>query len=163
MSGMQLVPAWCLHRHPSRIRPDRARGQADFVIATPMRALLFAGALLALALSQPVESSLGQLPTPPVVAMSGEAPDPGTSERPMDEQLFKYALTQGGLTIVCLVLFWWIQREHKRQDAAKDERQQILIGLVEKNTTALVQSTENSARLARAIESTRLLPPGAGV
>ena len=80
-----------------------------------------------------------------------------------EEQLFKYALTQGGLTIVCLVLFWWITREHKRQDAVKDERQQILISLVEKNITALVNSEQTNARLARALEARIVLPPGAGV
>ncbi|HVL65714.1 MAG TPA: hypothetical protein VM364_00500 [Vicinamibacterales bacterium] len=126
-----------------------------------MRALLFAGALLGLAFSQPAASS-AQIPA---AAVTPAAEDGRTtaSGGPMDEQLFKYALTQGGLTIVCLVLFWWIQREHRRQDAAKDERMQILVVLVEKNTAALTASEATNARLARAIETTRLLPPGATV
>ena len=124
-----------------------------------MRALLFTGALLGLAFSQTVETSYGQMPAPHA-ATSVESQGTTKSGAPMDEQLFKYALTQGGLTIVCLVLFWWIQREHKRQDAAKDERMQILVDLVSKNTAALVAAEGTNARLSRAIETTRLLPPG---
>lgn len=126
-----------------------------------MRALLLAGALFGLMFSQPVASSV-QTPATTAAPAAGTAQNT-TGGGPMDEQLFKYALTQGGLTIVCLVLFWWIQREHKRQDAAKDERMQILVDLVEKNTAALVAAESTNARLSRAIETTRFLPPGVTV
>lgn len=126
-----------------------------------MRALLFAGALLCLGTTQPIESALH---VAAAAATSAQASETGGGGLSMPEEtLIKYAMTQGGLTIVCLVLFWWIQREHKRQDAFKDDRQQILIALVEKNIAALSNSEATNARLSRAIESTRLLPPGAGV
>lgn len=125
-----------------------------------MRTSLLTLVLLGLACSQPVASQS----LPAAAAVAHQAAVQASAEGGLDmEQLVKYALTQGGLTVVCLVLFWWIQREHQRQQSAKDERQQILTTLVEKNTTALVLSAETNARLARAIEHRGVVPPGAGV
>jgi hypothetical protein len=127
-----------------------------------MRAALLPIFVIVLTLLPPVSSELlsGLSPSPPAAAQGtgGEA-----SPRMPDVELWKFALTQGGLTVVCLVLFWYIQRDATRKAKEADEVKVILVGLVEKNTTALVQSQQTNARIARALEGLRVLPPGTGV
>lgn len=113
-----------------------------------------------LALQPPPESSLGHTPTPPVVGMTGGT---GAETEAMPETtLLKYAITQGGLALVLLVVFWSYRRDLARIELRDQEKLQIVTTLVEKNTAALVNADATNARLARAIEAQRLLPPGAG-
>lgn len=118
-----------------------------------MKRVVLASLVLGLALV-PVLSS--QPAAPPVAAAAPQGTGAETS-RPMDNlEFWKYALTQGGLTIVCLVLFWWITRDLKRREAVKDEDKQILIGLVDKNTVALTTMDQTCQRLARELEARRV-------
>lgn len=100
-------------------------------------------------LTLPFTHVIAQSPALPVAATA----DPGTGVEggAVPLEIWKYALTQGGLTIVCLVLFWWITR--KAKDDGDDKK--ILIGLVDKNTTALTTMDQTCQRLARALEDRR--------
>ncbi len=127
------------------------------------RGLLFLAALFALALQPPMVSSLGTFPTPLVVGMTG--PEGTSAEGPPSMptetiDIWKWGFTQGGLTIVVLVLFWYITRESARKLKEKADDKAILVGLVERNAVALEKSVETNARIARALEQLRMLPPG---
>lgn len=89
------------------------------------------------------------------------------------DPLTRYAITQGGFLLVILIGGWVYRKDflnqHKttQDEAAKDradaaDERRTLIALVEKNITALVLSEATNARLARAIEAHRLMPPGSG-
>ena len=106
-------------------------------------ALVLVGAVVRLAAAQPpIESSLGHAPVPAIVAMSGpEPPAP-------DPDFYRWALTQGGLTLVCLVLVGALYRE---LTAVKNDKK-LLIDLVEKNTLAHAAGADANNRLARALE-----------
>jgi hypothetical protein len=129
-----------------------------------MRILILALALVAtVAMQPPPESSLGSTPIPPVVGMSGGT-GPGQEAVPVEDiSLVKYAVTQGGLALVLLVVFWSYRRDLSRIEARDQEKLQIVTVLVEKNTAALVNAEATNARLARAVEAHKLVPPGAGV
>lgn len=125
------------------------------------RLLLVAVVVLSSLALQPAESSLGSLPAPAVVGMSGgTAPE---TEPVAETTLLKYAVTQGGLAIVLLVVFWSYRRDLARIEVRDQEKLQIVTTLVEKNTAALVNSEATNARLARAVEAQKLVPPGVGV
>jgi hypothetical protein len=101
-------------------------------------------AVVSLAAAQPpMEASIGTLPTPAIVGMSG----PGA---PDSEQLdfYRWALQQGGLTVVSLVLIAMLYRELRM--SAGDKK--LLMDLVEKAATAHAEASANAERLARAIE-----------
>lgn len=66
-----------------------------------------------------------------------------------DADLTRYAVTQGGLLIVVLVLLWSIRNDSKR----KDERLEVMIDLVAASTAALTRSADTGERLARAVEN----------
>lgn len=77
-----------------------------------------------------------------------------------DVDLTKYAITQGGLLAVVLVLLFFYRRDFMRVQQRDDEKISILTDLVEKNTTALSGSSSQLAanekathRLARALEN----------
>jgi hypothetical protein len=107
-------------------------------------ALLLASAVVSLAAAQPpIESSIGRPPVPPVVAMSAQ-----TGSVLEDADTWRWTVTQGGLTLVCLVLVAVLYRELR---AAKDDRT-LLVTLVEKNTVAQTAAAEANNRLARALE-----------
>jgi hypothetical protein len=103
-------------------------------------AFLFVGILLCLAMQPPMESSLGRFPLPPVIGMRGPfaSGDPQAEKGTgmFDLEFLKYGITQGGLTIVCLVVFAFYRRDFLRKikDAQGDKA--ILIDLVQKNTRA---------------------------
>lgn len=63
--------------------------------------------------------------------------------------LVKYAITQGGLLAVVLVLIWSNRVDAKR----KDERLEVMTNLVATATQALTKASETSDRLARAVEN----------
>jgi hypothetical protein len=130
---------------------------------------------LGLSLQPPAESSLGTTPTPPVVGMTGGT-GAETPAMPQDLELTiaKHLIGQGILGIVLLILGWSYRRDFLRKQeatedaAAKDraaaaEDRRAFIVLVEKSTASMVNSEQTNARLARAIEAQRLLPPGAGI
>lgn len=133
-----------------------------------MRGLFIVAIVLSLGLQPSYESSLGHQPLPPVVGMSGGSTAAEAS--PVDDpSLVKYAITQGGLAIVLLIVFWAYRRDLARIELRDQEKLQVVVALVEKNTaahaevkTAIVVAEQTSARLARAIEANRLIPPGAG-
>lgn len=129
--------------------------------------------LLSLALQPPLESSLGESPPPPVVGMTGGTAGTGTEGGAQMDwmKLGQFAITQGGLAVVLLVVIWSYRRDFERllsrkdEEAARDraaaaEDRRALIILVEKNTTALVHADQTNARLARAVEAHKLVPPG---
>lgn len=88
-----------------------------------------------------------------------------------DTDLVKYAVTQGGLLAVVLVLLWSYRRELKRQlddkEAErerqleekekeldeKEQRLQVFMTLVTQSTTALTRSADACDRMARAAEN----------
>jgi hypothetical protein len=119
--------------------------------------------LASLAMQPPMESSIGREPVPEIVGMTGS--ETSTEEAgTMDwMKLGQFAITQGGLALVALCMFWWVTRELQRQKAEKAEVVQVLIAIVDKNTTAMVHSEQTNARLARAIEAHKLVPPGSNL
>jgi hypothetical protein len=126
------------------------------------RTLLFVAVVLSLALQPPAESSLGRQPIPPVVGMSGSST--GAEAAAVDEtSLIKYAVTQGGLAIVLLIVFWSYRRDLQRIEVRDQEKLQVVVTLVEKNTAALINAEATNARLSRAVEAHKLIPPGVGV
>jgi hypothetical protein len=66
-----------------------------------------------------------------------------------DPDLTRYALTQGGLLIVVLVLLW----SNRKESSRKDDRIEVLTTLVADTTAAVTKGTETTERLARAVES----------
>lgn len=63
--------------------------------------------------------------------------------------LVRYAVTQGGLLAVVLVLIWSIRVDAKR----KDERLDVMTALVASSTAADVRASETLDRLAHAVEN----------
>jgi hypothetical protein len=119
-----------------------------------LRLAVLVVATVCLGFAQPIESSLGQLPTPAAVGLTGPT-EPGVTktEGPMGETEFvKYAFAQGGVTLVALIAFYFYRRDFlvKTADVAADK--QILINLVERNTLAHATSAEANNRLARVLE-----------
>lgn len=62
-----------------------------------------------------------------------------------DVELWRYAVTQGGLLIVVLVLFWAYRRDSQ-------ERYQTMVQLVSQNTSASQKAADASERVAIAVE-----------
>lgn len=144
---------------------------------TRLRVLAWAIAGSSIALSAQVpEPSLGVLPTPPVVGMTDAQQgheNPGGMEQ---VELYRWATTQGGLTLVCLVLVFFLQRELKRReedvraDATRREEEMraresalerdkaILIAVIQQNTVAYTEAAAEIARQSRARER-RSNPP----
>lgn len=66
--------------------------------------------------------------------------------------LVKYAITQGGLLAVVLVLLWSYRRDAMGQLKSKDEQLSVMTTLVSNATVALTRSAEAGERMARAVE-----------
>lgn len=97
-----------------------------------MRQLLFAGTLLCLAIQGPQGGKVGWQ---------------------MDNvELWKYVATQGGLTIVCIVMFFWQRRDYMKRAREDSEARETLIELVKQNTAALTSQSDTTNRMARALE-----------
>ncbi len=123
-----------------------------------IRFTLVAIATLSLALLQPpAVASLGQ---PAPTGMSGTLATQPSGDGMLSIDMLKYGLTQGGLTLVLLVVFWSYRRDLGRIEQRDQEKLAIVTALVEKNTAALVTSEQTNERLARAVEALR---PGAGL
>lgn len=70
-----------------------------------------------------------------------------------ETDLVRYAITQGGLLAVVLVLLWSYRRDAMRQLSEKDERLAVMTELVRLSTAALTRSADASERMARAVEN----------
>lgn len=70
-----------------------------------------------------------------------------------EPDVIKYAITQGGLLLVVLVLLWFIRTRWEAESKRKDDRLEALTALVVSSTTALTKNNETSERLARAVEN----------
>src|SRR4051794_31956793 len=110
------------------------------------RAAALVVALLSLGLQPPIEPSIGRAPVPPIVGMKGEtdAAHPAEGSRSMEFELWKYAVTQGGLTIVCIVVFFYARRDYTRRGQEDREDKQLLVGLIEKNITAMTSLKDST-------------------
>lgn len=78
---------------------------------------------------------------------------------PADPDLTRYAITQGGLLAVVMVLLYFYRKDFRAQIADQDERLEVMTGLVIANTTAMTKAASASEanekaahRLSRALE-----------
>lgn len=74
--------------------------------------------------------------------------------------VFRYAITQGGLLAVVLVLLWMMKLEARRKEQTlrtegdrKDERLEVMTTLVEKTVEAMTRQNDSSERVALALEN----------
>lgn len=74
--------------------------------------------------------------------------------------IIRYAITQGGLLAVVLVLLWNIKADARRREEAlraegdqKDERLEVMTTLVGKTVEAMTRQSEMSERVATALEN----------
>lgn len=72
--------------------------------------------------------------------------------------LVKYAITQGGLLAVVLVLLFFYRRDFLREIEEQRERLSVMAGMVESSTQALTRSADASERMARAVEHMTFRP-----
>lgn len=72
-----------------------------------------------------------------------------------DAELVRYAITQGGLLAVVLVLLWSYRRDTLSVLKEQENRLQILTDLVSSATEALTKSADATDRMARAVEQLR--------
>ena len=79
--------------------------------------------------------------------------DPAMSQPTGDFDVVRYAITQGGLLAVVLVLLWTYRRDLMRQLSEKDDRLKVMTELVQGATTALTRSADACDRMARAVEN----------
>jgi hypothetical protein len=77
----------------------------------------------------------------------------------MDQQFFQWALSQGGLAGVLLIVIWLWRSDRKEADRRNEEREKKLIEVIEKQdgiTNTLIKLVQNNAetftRLTGAIE-----------
>jgi hypothetical protein len=70
-----------------------------------------------------------------------------------DGDLVRYALTQGGLLAVVLVLLWFYRRDSRRIASDKNVKIDVLIAIVQNSTAALTRNAEGAAAVARALEN----------
>lgn len=59
-----------------------------------------------------------------------------------DIDMTRYAITQGGLLAVVLVLIYIMRMDAQRREAKGEEKAAVLIDLVQANTAALTQHTD---------------------
>jgi hypothetical protein len=69
-----------------------------------------------------------------------------------EPDVLRYAITQGGLFAVVLVLLWSIRRDYDRLKDGQTERISVLTDLVQQSTAAQTKSAESQASMARALE-----------
>jgi hypothetical protein len=70
-----------------------------------------------------------------------------------DPDITKYAITQGGLLFVVLVLIWSIRKDQKQKEDQQEERLMVMAKLVSDSTAAQIRAAETTERLARAVEA----------
>jgi hypothetical protein len=61
---------------------------------------------------------------------------------PVESDFLKWALTQGGLTVVLLFTLWSYRRDLARVIREEEARTQVLTSIVEKSTAALVHMAD---------------------
>lgn len=59
-----------------------------------------------------------------------------------DFDTVRYAITQGGLLAVVLVLLWMMRGDFRRREAKAEEKANVLTDLVRANTAALTHTTD---------------------
>lgn len=59
-----------------------------------------------------------------------------------DPDTLRYAITQGGLLAVVLVLLYMMRKDSQRREALLEERAAVLTDLVRANTAALTHTTD---------------------
>lgn len=69
-----------------------------------------------------------------------------------EPDLVKYAITQGGLLAVVLVLLWSYRRDFLRIQQKDNEKIALLTALVSDNTAVMSRTVDASHRLAKAVE-----------
>lgn len=88
------------------------------------------------------------------VALGMAALEPVLPALPGDDySLVKYAITQGGLVLVVIVLLWSYRRDFTRVLGEQQDRLAVMTELVQLSTTALTRSADASDRMARAVEN----------
>jgi hypothetical protein len=73
-------------------------------------------------------------------SLYGQSIDP-TSSQIMDGNFVKWALTQGGLSIVLLVVLWSYRRDLQRAAEAKEQTVTVLMDMVSQNMQVLTKLT----------------------
>jgi hypothetical protein len=119
-----------------------------------------------LALASPGARSQTDQPTPATPTTStgdtkpSGGPMPGSST---EIEFYKWAVTQGGLVLVILVVLWTYRRDMQRISAKDAEKTEILTDLVADSKVAIQAATSQSAateksihRLSRVLEERRL-------
>ncbi len=71
----------------------------------------------------------------------------------LDMPLSRYALTQGGLLAVVLVLLWTMRKDYQRVLTDRADQLEIMTDLVKASTMALTRSADATDRMARAVEN----------
>ena len=66
--------------------------------------------------------------------------------------MVKYAVTQGGLLAVVLVLLFFYRRDFKRFQEKDEEKIDLLVQLMTNNATTMARSVDAMHRLAKAVE-----------
>ena len=80
-----------------------------------------------------------------VIALAVEGPPMG------DLDLTRYALTQGGLLVVVLVLLWSYRKDLQTINKQREDQVKILTDLVGTNTTAMVKASAASEATEKAV------------
>jgi hypothetical protein len=88
-----------------------------------------------------------------VVGLVLVALDPAISPPTGDFDVVRYAITQGGLLAVVLVLLWTYRRDLMRQMSDKNDRIAVMTDIVQAATTALTRYADACDRMARAVEN----------
>jgi hypothetical protein len=83
------------------------------------------------------------------VALLAASVEPVIGEQ---QDLVRYALTQGGLLAVVLVLLWSYRRDNLSVLQEERDRNIVLTGLVSASTTAFVKAADAIDRNSRAVE-----------
>lgn len=69
-----------------------------------------------------------------------------------EADLLKYAITQGGLLFVVLVLLWSYRRDFSRQLKERDEQFKVIADLVSASTREQTILADLNAQMVRAVE-----------
>lgn len=69
-----------------------------------------------------------------------------------DSDLLRYAMTQGGLLAVVLILLWSYRKDMIGKLTDRDDHLVVMTAIVSKSTEAQLKSAEAVERMARALE-----------
>lgn len=72
-----------------------------------------------------------------------------------EPDLLRYAMTQGGLLLVVIVILWSYRRDFTRIQKRDDDKVAVLTELVAKNITALERTGAATVALTKVIEEDR--------